>query len=169
MHREKEKETAFIDTRICCYVMFCSKRSECNFCEEKLAYQTTWKISEAFSMHIQNCACFPPCSLERWRQTSRLWVSYWLLQCTDFSKSILCLSLQPNVTVTMYIYIWGLWNINSKGDWSDSLNYRGYPYQANVEDLRKWNAKHEREILKKLESNLERSQTKDNAEFYLGK
>jgi len=77
--------------------------------------------------------------------------------------------LQPNVTVTMYIYIWGLWNINSKGDWSDSLNYRGYPYQANVEDLRKWNAKHEREILKKLESNLERSQTKDNAEFYLGK
>jgi len=29
--------------------------------------------------------------------------------------------------------------------------------------------KHEREILKKLESNLERSQTKDSAEFYLGK
>jgi hypothetical protein len=62
-----------------------------------------------------------------------------------------------------------LWNINSKGDWSDSLNYRGYLYQVNVEDLRTWNAKHEREILKKLESNLERSQTKDSAEFYLGK
>jgi hypothetical protein len=35
--------------------------------------------------------------------------------------------------------------------------------------LRTWNARHEREILKKLESNLERSQTKDNAVFYLGK
>jgi len=56
-----------------------------------------------------------------------------------------------------------------KGDWSDSLNYRGYLYQVNVEVLREWNAKHEREILKKLESNLERSQTKGNAEFYLGK
>jgi hypothetical protein len=32
-----------------------------------------------------------------------------------------------------------------------------------------WNAKHEREILKEFESNLDRSQTEDNAEFYLGK
>jgi len=62
-----------------------------------------------------------------------------------------------------------LWNINSKGDWSDSLNYRGYLYQVNVEDLRKWKANDEREILKKFESNLEKSQTKGNAEFYLGK
>jgi len=35
--------------------------------------------------------------------------------------------------------------------------------------LRKWNAQHEREILKKLDSKLERSQTKGNVEFYLGK
>lgn len=69
----------------------------------------------------------------------------------------------------MQIYIWGLWNINLQGDWSDSLNYRGCLYQVNVKDLRKWNAQHEREILKKLDSKLERSQTKGNVEFYLGK
>jgi hypothetical protein len=31
-----------------------------------------------------------------------------------------------------------------------------------------WNATHERELLKKLESNLERSQTKDNAGVHSG-
>lgn len=92
MHRAKRKQPLWIREFVSrCSFCFVSKGSERNLVKEKLVYQTTWKFSEAFSMHTQHYAFFPLCSPERWRQTSRLWVSYSLHNVMTFPKTLFCL------------------------------------------------------------------------------